>query len=131
VRGLRAEVSAVARCRRVAERADGRGAAEPDPAFPPARVAGGSYAGVVTANGQEAIARARALGVLRDAAIGDRLVVRAHRGEGAADALGTLVARTADAVTIDTRRGPVEVALAAVVAAKHVPPPPAPRTRRP
>ncbi|WP_420367331.1 hypothetical protein [Curtobacterium sp. L1-20] len=85
----------------------------------------------MTANGQEAIARARALGVLRDAAIGDRLVVRAHRGEGAADALGTLVARTADAVTIDTRRGPVEVALAAVVAAKHVPPPPAPRTRRP
>jgi len=34
------------------------------------------------------------------------------------------------AVTIDTRRGPVEVALADVLAAKHVPPPPAPRARR-
>ncbi|MFJ2980651.1 hypothetical protein ACIPEP_17525 [Curtobacterium sp. NPDC087082] len=81
--------------------------------------------------GQDAIARALALGVLRDAAVGDRVVVRAHHGGGAQDALGVIVARTASAVTIDTRRGPVEVALADVVAAKPVPPPPAPRPRRP
>ncbi|MDP4334470.1 hypothetical protein Q7F20_13905 [Curtobacterium sp. A7_M15] len=80
--------------------------------------------------GQDAIARALALGVLRDAAIGDRLVIRAHDGAGARDALGVLVARNSSSVTIDTRRGPVEVALADVVAAKPVPPPPTPRTRR-
>ncbi|MGN6408785.1 MAG: hypothetical protein ACTHMH_10580, partial [Curtobacterium sp.] len=74
--------------------------------------------------GQDAIARALALGVLRDTAIGDRLVVRAHDGDGARDALGVLVARNSSSVTIDTRRGPVEVALADVVAAKPVPPPP-------
>lgn len=79
---------------------------------------------------QAAIARARALGVLHDAAIGDRLVVRAHHGDGAQDALGDLVARSPDTVTIDTRRGPVEVRLADVVAAKPVPPPPAPRALR-
>lgn len=81
--------------------------------------------------GQDAIARALALGVLRDAAVGDRVVVRAHHGGGAQDALGVIVTRTASSVTIDTRRGPVEVALADVVAAKPVPPPPAPRPRRP
>ncbi|TDN43436.1 hypothetical protein EDF64_108107 [Curtobacterium flaccumfaciens] len=84
----------------------------------------------MTESGQDAIARAHALGVLRDAVIGDRVVVRAHHGGGARDALGVLVARTADAVVIDTRRGAVEVALADVVAAKPVPPPPAPRSRR-
>ena len=76
------------------------------------------------ADEQAAIARTRALGVLHDAAIGDRLVVRAHHGDGAQDALGDLVARTPDAVTITTRRGPVEVRLVDVVAAKRVPPPP-------
>jgi hypothetical protein len=84
----------------------------------------------VTESGQDAIARAHALGVLHDAVIGDRLVVRAHHDEGARDALGVLVARTADAVVIDTRRGAVEVAFADVVAARPVPPPPAPRSRR-
>ncbi|MFJ4220870.1 hypothetical protein [Curtobacterium luteum] len=74
-----------------------------------------------------AVARALALGVLHDAALGDRVVVRAHHGEGARDALGELVARTATTVTVDTRRGPVEVALADVVAAKPVPPPPSRR----
>jgi hypothetical protein len=85
---------------------------------------------VTDEHGQDAIARALALGVLRDAALGDRLVVRAHDGEGARDALGVLRARTTDTVTIDTRRGPVEVALADVIAAKPVPPPPVPRSRR-
>ncbi|WP_022905198.1 hypothetical protein [Curtobacterium sp. B18] len=80
--------------------------------------------------GQDAIARALALAVLRDAAIGDRLVVRAHDGAGARDALGTLVGRTDSSVRVDTRRGLVDVALADVVAAKPVPPPPAPRPPR-
>jgi len=79
---------------------------------------------------QDALARALALGLLDEAAPGDRLVVRARLGDGAQDALGTLAARTADSVTIETRRGSVEVALADVVAAKRVPPPPAPRPRR-
>jgi len=81
-------------------------------------------------SGQDAIARALALGVLREAVIGDRLVVRAHDGGGARDALGVLVARTATSLTIDTRRGLVEVQLADVVAAKPVPPPPASRRAR-
>ncbi|MEK6343699.1 MULTISPECIES: hypothetical protein [Curtobacterium] len=74
-----------------------------------------------------AVARALAMRVLHDAELGDRLVVRAHHGSGARDALGELVGRSGTTVTIDTRRGPVEVALADVVAAKHVPPPPARR----
>lgn len=82
-------------------------------------------------SGQDALARATALGVLHGASLGDRLVVRARSGAGARDALGALSARTADTVTIETRRGPVDVPLADVVAAKQVPPPPAPRPRRP
>lgn len=78
----------------------------------------------MTTDPAAAVARTRALLVLRAAAIGDRLVVRAHHGDGARDALGVLTARGADTVTIDTRRGPVEVALADVVAAKPVPPAP-------
>ncbi|MDK8172569.1 hypothetical protein LQK89_06435 [Curtobacterium sp. C1] len=77
-----------------------------------------------------ALARARALAVLAAAAPGDRLVVRAHHGDGARDALGELVARTPTTVSIATRRGTVVVPLDAVVAAKPVPPPPAPRPRR-
>jgi len=84
----------------------------------------------VSTGEQAAIARARALAVLHDAEVGDRLVVRAHHGDGAQDALGDLVARGPDTVTIATRRGPVEVRLADVVAAKPVPPPPAPRAPR-
>ncbi|KTR20145.1 hypothetical protein NS330_06805, partial [Curtobacterium citreum] len=52
-------------------------------------------------------ARARALAVLLAAAPGDRLVVRAHHGDGARDALGELVARTPTTVSIATRRGTV------------------------
>jgi hypothetical protein len=98
---------------------------EPRQQDPDGRLAGGGPPGE-----QDALARALALGVLRDAALGDRLVVRARLGDGARDALGTLTARTADSVSIETRRGAVEVRLADVVAAKPVPPPPAPRPRR-
>ncbi|KQS08247.1 hypothetical protein DEJ13_06710 [Curtobacterium sp. MCLR17_007] len=81
------------------------------------------------ADAQGEIARALALRVLGEVAIGDRVVVRALHGDGASDALGELVARTPDTVTIDTRRGLVAIDLADVVAAKRVPPPPTPRSR--
>lgn len=79
---------------------------------------------------QAAIARVRGLAVLAAATLGDRVVVRAldGDGDGALDALGDLEARTADTLTVATRRGPVTVRLADVVAAKPVPPPP-PRRR--
>ncbi|WP_258366495.1 hypothetical protein [Curtobacterium sp. MCPF17_011] len=79
---------------------------------------------------QADIARARALAALDAAALGDRLVVRAHDGDGARDALGELTGRTTETVTIVTRRGPVTVRRTDVVAAKPVPPPPPPRPRR-
>ncbi|PYY43395.1 hypothetical protein DEJ32_00065 [Curtobacterium sp. MCPF17_046] len=68
--------------------------------------------------------------MLDGAALGDRLVVRAHDGAGARDALGELTDRTAETVTIATRRGPVTVLRSDVVAAKPVPPPPPPRAPR-
>jgi hypothetical protein len=80
---------------------------------------------------QAAIARATALAAIDDATLGDRLVVRAHDGDGARDALGELTARTPETVTIATRRGPVSVRRADVVAAKPVPPPPPRRPRPP
>lgn len=59
---------------------------------------------------------------------GTRVVVRYRIEGGHTDALGIVL--SADAVTcvIETRRGPVSVGLADVVAAKKVPPPPAPRS---
>lgn len=79
---------------------------------------------------QAEIARAQALAVLDAATLGDRLVVRAHDGDGARDALGDLTDRTPETVTVATRRGPVTVRRADVVAAKPVPSPPPPRPRR-
>ncbi|WIE62838.1 hypothetical protein DEI97_006770 [Curtobacterium sp. MCLR17_032] len=79
---------------------------------------------------QAEIARAQALAVLDAATLGDRLVVRAHDGDGARDALGDLTDRTPETVTVATRRGLVTVRRADVVAAKPVPPPPSPRPRR-
>ena len=61
-----------------------------------------------------------------------RVVVRfalRNDAQAASDALGTLTARTGTSVTVQTRRGAVTVALADVIAAKKVPPPPAPRPR--
>ncbi|MFZ4893460.1 ferrous iron transport protein A [Plantibacter sp. Mn2098] len=74
---------------------------------------------------------ADAVAYLRAADIGTRVVVRYHLGDGATDALGDLLSCDASVCVIDTKRGPATVQLAAVIAAKPVPPPPAPRTRRP
>lgn len=63
---------------------------------------------------------------LSGAPLGARVVVRhlIEGGERATDVLGELVARTPDTVTVATRRGPVTVQLADVVAGKVVPPAP-------
>lgn len=69
---------------------------------------------------------------LRTLPLGTRLVVRFRlHGEahGATDALGDLAGIDADACTIATRRGEVVIPIADIVAAKRVPPPPAPRER--
>lgn len=67
---------------------------------------------------------------LRTAPIGTRVVARHLLETGqATDALGYLRMRDAEHVVIDTKRGLETVALATVIAAKEVPPPPAPRTR--
>jgi len=74
--------------------------------------------------------RRRGLDVLASAPIGTRVVVRMLDGDGARDALGDLVARSESACTVRTRREDVPIAFADVVAAKPVPPAPAPRSRR-
>ncbi|MCH1881960.1 hypothetical protein [Agrococcus sp. ARC_14] len=69
---------------------------------------------------------------LRALPLGTRLVVRYRlHGEqhGATDALGELVRVGAVSCTIATRRGEVVIAISDIVAAKRVPPPPAPRPR--
>lgn len=69
---------------------------------------------------------------LRALPLGTRLVVRYRlHGEehGATDAVGELVAIDAATCTVATRRGEVVIPIADIVAAKRVPPPPAPRTR--
>ena len=67
---------------------------------------------------------------LRSASIGTRVVARYLLPNGqATDALGYLRQRDADHVVIETKRGLDPVALATVIAAKEVPPPPAPRPR--
>jgi hypothetical protein len=68
---------------------------------------------------------------VRSAPIGTRLVARYLLEDGrATDALGYLRSRDAAHVVIETRRGLATVALANVIAAKEVPPPPAPRLRQ-
>jgi hypothetical protein len=78
----------------------------------------------------EELLRARAIAFLAQVPLGDRVVVRAHHGDGARDALGQLVERTATTCTVRTRREDVRIALHDVIAAKPVPPPPV-RRRRP
>ncbi|MGG7466169.1 MULTISPECIES: hypothetical protein [unclassified Plantibacter] len=74
-----------------------------------------------------------AVAFLRGAALGTRVVVRYRLDDGTAgatDALGELVSCDAAHCVIATKRGPEQVSLAAVIAAKPVPPAPAPRQRR-
>ena len=66
---------------------------------------------------------------LRAAPLGTRIVVRHLLDDGrATDALGYLRERDAESVVVETKRGRESVLLATVIAAKAVPPPPAPRT---
>jgi hypothetical protein len=62
---------------------------------------------------------------------GHRVVVRYILPTGqATDALGELLSADADTITVHGKRGVVRIPHAAIIAAKEVPPPPAPRTRR-
>jgi len=61
---------------------------------------------------------------------GHRVVVRYLLPSGqATDALGELLSVDADTVTVDGKRGIERIAVRDIVAAKEVPPPPAPRPR--
>lgn len=74
----------------------------------------------------------RAVDFLLGVKPGTRVVVRSRIGGGFSDALGILRSRTQTQCVVETKRGLVTIALADVVAAKEVPPPPAPRgPRRP
>jgi hypothetical protein len=66
--------------------------------------------------------------------LGHRVVVRRVVGvrDGRplmTDALGILTSITDTALTLDTRKGPVTITRASVVAAKRIPPPPPSRGR--
>jgi len=67
---------------------------------------------------------------LRDAPSGTRVVVRHLLDDGmATDALGYLHVTDATHCVVATKRGLETIALSAVILAKEVPPPPAPRPR--
>ena len=66
-----------------------------------------------------------------DFAVGTRVVVRSKIAGGFTDALGYLLELTDTHCVVETKRGPVSIELALVVAAKEVPPPPVRRTRQP
>lgn len=70
--------------------------------------------------------------VLPGVPVGTRVVVRylIEDGERATDALGELVSREEDWLTVRTRSGDRRIAAGDVVAAKPVPPPPRPRRGR-
>ncbi len=62
---------------------------------------------------------------------GHRVVVRYLLPTGqATDALGELLSADAETITVDGKRGVERIRRSAIVAAKEVPPPPAPRPRR-
>ena len=67
---------------------------------------------------------------LQQAPLGTRVVVRTRIADGFTDALGYLRSLDETHCTVETKRGSLSLALAEVVAAKEVPPPPAPRPRR-
>lgn len=62
---------------------------------------------------------------------GHRVVVRYLLPTGqATDALGELLSADAETVVVDGRRGVERIAVADIIAAREVPPAPAPRVRR-
>ena len=62
---------------------------------------------------------------------GRRVVVRYLLPSGqATDALGELLSADDDVIVVAGKRGEERIPRGAVIAAKEVPPPPAPRTRR-
>jgi len=62
---------------------------------------------------------------------GTRVVIRYSLESGqATDALGMLVSVTSTHCTVETKRGAETVPIAAIIAAKEVPPPPTPRRDR-
>ncbi|MFF2634148.1 hypothetical protein ACFVR6_14795 [Microbacterium sp. NPDC058021] len=68
--------------------------------------------------------------MVRLPAPGRRVVVRYLLSSGqATDALGELLSADATTVVVDGKRGIERIAVADIVAAKEVPPPPAPRPR--
>ncbi|WP_111765645.1 ferrous iron transport protein A [Nakamurella deserti] len=67
---------------------------------------------------------------LRSLPTGTRVVIRYLIEGGATDALGDLLEVGEDRCTVRTRRGDVVIALAGIVAAKPVPPPPVRRPPR-
>jgi hypothetical protein len=69
--------------------------------------------------------------VIRLPAPGARVVVRYLLPDGrATDALGQLVAAETDVLVVEGKRGVERIPVAAVIAAKEVPPAPVPRHRR-
>jgi len=69
--------------------------------------------------------------MVRLPAPGRRVVVRYLLPSGqATDALGELLSADASTVVVDGKRGVERIAVADIVAAKEVPPAPAPRPRR-
>ena len=69
--------------------------------------------------------------MVRLPAAGVRVVVRYLLPSGqATDALGKLLSADETTVVVDGKRGIERIAVADIVAAKEVPPPPAPRPRR-
>jgi len=70
------------------------------------------------------------LAFLAAAPLGTRVVVRTRIEGGYTDAVGYLRAAPPASVSVETKRGLVTLALADVVAAKEVPPPPAARAPR-
>jgi hypothetical protein len=67
---------------------------------------------------------------LKSASDGTRVVVRYHLGDQATDAVGYLSGSDETHCVVATVRGLSTIAFADVIAAKEVPPPPAPRARR-